>query len=261
LLCRTAYAEEQADLAVSECLLAVEDAPQDARNQLWLGRAFGQKASHTNPVSAYKLAGRVREAFERAVQLDPNDIDSVSDLSEFYLSAPGVVGGDAQRATELANSLLSRAPARAHRLLGMLAHKNGDDARAEEEFRLAVAAGHTPEAWSDLALFYAQTHAYDRAKDTVEQALAADTRHGPVEVDAATILITVRRAPDLAERALRNYITSDAQTDEAPVPRARVLLGKLLAKRGDTIGARHEFTEAVALAPEYEQAQKALNSL
>jgi hypothetical protein len=35
----------------------------------------------------------------------------------------------------------------------------------------------------------------------------------------------------------------------------------LLAKRGDTIGARHEFTEAVALAPEYEQAQKALNSL
>ncbi len=94
-----------------------------------------------------------------------------------------------------------------------------------------------------------------------KEALAADSTHGPVEVDIASILTDAKRAPDLAVTALRAYLGSPNQTDAAPVPRVRVQLGGLLLKRGDKAGARYEFTTAAALAPNYEAAQKAVAGL
>jgi Flp pilus assembly protein TadD len=261
VLCRAALAEEQADVAIDECLRAVQAAPNDSSHQMWLGRALGFKASHTNPLAAFRLAGRVHAAFERAASLNPHDVDAVSDLCEYLIFAPSLLGGDPSRATSLAKGLLPVNAARGHRLLGMIASKSGDPTRAEAEFRLAIAAGNRPESWSDLALFLARLRDYDRAIPAVNQALALDTRHGPVEVDAASILTECHRAPENAERALRNYLASNAQTDEAPVPRVHVLLGQMLEKRGDPQGARREYSAALELAPHYETAQKALDSL
>src|SRR5271156_6809937 len=69
LLCRAAYAQEQADTAVDECKLAAVQAPSSSDDQMWLGRALGLKAAHANPISAISLARQVLAAFERAVQL------------------------------------------------------------------------------------------------------------------------------------------------------------------------------------------------
>ncbi len=262
LLCRTAYAEDQPDAAIGECLQATRLAPSDAKHQMWLGRAYGLKASDTlNFMAALKLASRVREAFERAVQLDPNDVEAVSELAEFYISAPSLAGGNTDRAGQLANGMMPRHPARAHRLLGLLARKNGDDQKAEAEFKAAIAAGNGPEAWIDLALFYEHKNQKDQVLACVQKALALDVQRGPVEVDAASILTTAKRSPEIAEAALRAYLASSAQTDEAPVPRVHVQLGKLLAKRGDTAGARNEYNAALQLAPHFEPAQKALDTL
>ena len=54
------------------------DAPPEelARNTLryyWLGRAYGEQAIHGNLMLRAKLAGRIRRAFERALELDPNN--------------------------------------------------------------------------------------------------------------------------------------------------------------------------------------------
>ncbi len=262
LLCRATLAQELADFAVDECLRAVAALPASSEAQRWLGHALGFKASHSNPVSAIALARRVHAAFERAVQLNPQDVLSVSDLGEFYLGAPGMVGGSPEKAASLANGLLPLAPAKAHRLLGLIAEKDRSDlTTAEIEYKLAVDAGNTPEASSDLALFYQRHKRYDDMLSAARQALAEDREHGPVEVDIASILTDAKRAPELAIAALRAYLGSPNQSDAAPVPRVRVQLGALLLKRGDKAGARYEFTTAAALAPSYEDAQKAAASL
>lgn len=262
LLCRVSFAQELPDPAVNECQRAVTLLPASSDAELWYGRALGLKASHANPVSAISLAKRVRVAFERAVQLDPGDVHAASDLGEFYIGAPGMVGGSADKATALANTLLAQSPAKGHRLLALIAEKDHSDlTTAETEYKLAIDAGHTPEAWSDLALFYQRHKRYDDVLTAARQALAADPGHGPVQVDIASILIDSKRAPDLAVSALRAYLGSTHQTDGAPVFAARVLLGKLLLKRGDKAGAKYEFTSAAALAPSYEPARKALASL
>ncbi len=262
LLCRANLAQDLGDPAVDECQRAVAALPASSEAQMWLGRALGYKASHANPVSALSIAKRVHAAFERAVQLNPRDYTAASDLGEFYIGAPGMVGGGADKATTLANAMLPNSPAKAHRLLALVAEKSHSDlATAESEYKAAIEAGHTPEAYSDLALFYQRQKRYDDALATVKQALAADPTHGPVEVDAASILTDSKRAPDLAIASLRAYLGSNDQTDAAPVFKVRLQLGKLLLKRGDKTGAKYEYATAAALAPNYEPAKKALSSV
>src|SRR5205823_5779823 len=114
LLCRVYYAQEMADNAIHECLLAVSDDPASSDNQVWLGRAYGLKASHANPLSALNLAIKVRVAFECSAQLDPGNVHALSDLGEFYVQAPALIGGGLDKAQTLAIRMQPHFPAQAH---------------------------------------------------------------------------------------------------------------------------------------------------
>jgi len=259
LLCRIDYAQEIADKAIHECELAVSNAPDSSDNQMWLGRAYGLKASHANPFAALKLAVKVRLAFERAVQLDPDNIRAMSDLGEYYVEAPSLIGGGLDKAQALASRMLPHFPSQAHRLLALIAEKRKQDSIAEAEFSNAVAAGKTPEAYIDLGHFYQRHNQPDKMVDALQSAIVADHYKGPALVDAASILTDAHSSPQLAENLLRIYLSSSAKTDDAPAFKVHVQLGELLAQRGDPVGAHREYATALALAPNYAPARKAVN--
>ncbi len=258
LLCRVDYAQNLTDPAVTECQAAANANPNDSATQLWLGRALGQKAAHASALSAFVIARHCREAFEKAVADDPSNPDAANDLAEFYIAAPGIVGGGKDKAAALATRIATSLPAASHRILALLAEKNGDLPKAEAEFKAAIAASKYPDPLIDLAHFY-QTHARpDDAAATIKLALAANRNHGPADVDAASILTDANRDPKLAEQALRDYLNSSAQTDAAPVFKAHLALARLLAKQGDPAAAKAENVAAFALAPQYAPARKAV---
>jgi tetratricopeptide (TPR) repeat protein len=258
LLCRIYYAQEMADHAIKECEIAVSYAPASSDNQMWLGRAYGFKASHANPISALNLAIKVRIAFERAVQLDPENVHAMNDLGEFYVAAPSLIGGGLDKAQALAARMQLHFPSQAHRLLALIAEKKKEDAIAEAEFTNAVAAGKTPEAYVDLGQFYERHHQPDKMLDALQSGIAADRRKGPALVDAASILADAHNSPELAETLLRAYLASSAKTDDAPAFKVHVQLGDLLAQRGDPAGAHSEYATALALASKYAPARKAM---
>src|SRR5512147_755440 len=78
------------DEAIREFGKAVELDPKNGVPQLWLGRAYGNKAAHASVFAAFGAARRTRQAFEAAAQLSPNDVDVRFDLLEFYAQAPGI---------------------------------------------------------------------------------------------------------------------------------------------------------------------------
>ena len=257
LLCRVFYAQEMADPAIHECELAVYNNPANSENHLWLGRAYGMKASHANPVAAFVLARKVRDEFERSVQLDPQAPRPASDLGEYYISAPPIVGGGADKAQALIARIEPRFPMYSHRLRAMLAEKNGDDATAEKEFKNATAVSNAPPAWIDLAAFYQRHARPDQAIAAIQSALASSPQDA-VLVDAASILSDAHRSPELAEHLLMDYLNSPAKTDEAPAFKVHLQLGQLLAHRGDASGAHSHFAAALALASSYPPALKAV---
>ncbi len=265
LLCRVFYAQNQADEAIHECELAVSSpaaSHQDAsNNQLWLGRAYGMKARHAGPLAGFGLARKVQSSFARAVELDPSNVAAVNDLGEYDVNAPFIVGGGTDKALALAQQIMPRFPGAAHLLLARIATADKDLPKAESEFKQEIAAERSPEAWINLAYFY-QTH--DRPDDAVaavKAGLAIDRTHGPVLVDAASILISAHRAPDLAERCLRDYLASRAKSDAAPAFKVHLQLSKLLAARGDDAGASREQEAAAALAPAFARSRQQVRGL
>ena len=259
LLCRVYYQEERWADAIHECEIAVQLMPLDSGYHLWLGRAYGEKASSIHSIKAYPLAKKVRGEFERAVQLDSGNVDALSDLGEFYTAAPGIVGGGKKKAQDVAQAIEQYEPAQAYQLEGRLAEKDKNYALAETEFKAAVEVSRDPaDAWMTLASFYSRRHRTDEVLQAVHAGIDADARaarpHGSALVDGAALLSRNNQEPQLAIQLLRLYLASPNKSADSPAFQVYVQLSRLLEQQGDEDGARQQIKAAAALAGEYHAA-------
>jgi tetratricopeptide (TPR) repeat protein len=226
---------------------------------LWLGRTYGEKADGSNFFSAAGLAKKVRNEFERAVQLDPNNVSARVDLAEFYLEAPGIVGGGQDKARAQADLVAKLNPAKAHWIRGRLAEKNKDLPTAEREYRAAIDTSHGgANAWLNLALFYRKTGRLDEMQDALKKAADAPMDQPEVLIDAASTLLRANRDLPFATQLVRRYLSSTT-VEQAPPFKAHYLLGTILEKQGDKEGAAKEYQTALLLAKDFGRAREALN--
>lgn len=261
LLCRVFYSEELPDEAVSECEAALASGlGNDSKAQDWMGRAYGRKADKAGPFGGLSLARKVKAAFELAVQLDPSNAAAVNDLSEYYVGAPSMVGGGLDKAQALADRVAAKLPESSHRMRAMAAEKDKDYGTAEREFKAVVGVAGHADAWTDLGDFYARRKQKDQAIVALHKAIEVDTAKDASLVDVASVLHTIKREPDTAERALRDYLASNAKSDAAPAFKAHYELGKVLSSEGNKAGAKSEYQAALALAANYAPARKAMEA-
>lgn len=259
LLCRAYFAVANWDRAISACERAVSLEPNSSEYHLWLGRTYGEKADASNFLTAAGLAKKVHNEFERAVQLDPNNVAARTDLAEFYLEAPGIVGGGQDKARAQAAAVAKLNPAKAHWIQGRIAEKNKDLSTAEREYRAAIDASHGgANAWLNLALFYRKAGRLDEMQDALKKAAAAPMDQPEVLVDAASTLLRANRDLPFATELVRRYLSSTT-VEQAPPFKAHYLLGTILEKQGDKEGAAREYQTALTLAKDFGRAREALN--
>src|SRR5712692_5838153 len=65
-----------------ERAVAADPANSDYRH--WLGKAFGRRAETSSPLTAPGLACKARQNFQKAVELDPKNLEAMNDLFEYY---------------------------------------------------------------------------------------------------------------------------------------------------------------------------------
>jgi tetratricopeptide (TPR) repeat protein len=258
LRCRIYFALERWDDATNECDQAVRLDGQSARDHLWLGRSLGEKAENSSFLSAFNLAKRARSEFAEAVNLDPHDGEALSDLGEFYTSAPGVVGGGTDKAQALMSKLKPVDQARAHILLGRIAESHKDYDTAEREFKQAAATSEHPAfAWMTLASFYRKHERWSEMEEAVEvgyRAAQHDRHAGVALFNGASVLSRGKRNLELATKMLEEYVANYPRTEEAPAFAAYTRLARLKAQLGDKKGAWQARTEALNLAHDYKPA-------
>ncbi len=261
LLGRSYFVLADWDQAVTDCEKAVALDPGNSRYHLWLGRALGEKAAHSNFLSAAILAKRVRSEFETAVQLSSNSVDARTDLAEFYLEAPGIVGGGRDKAEAEAQTLSRLDPAKAHWVIARIAEKQRDPAAAEKEYRAAVEASHGgANAWINLAFFYRRQERFDDMEDAISHATSAQMNAPEVLMEAAETLIETGRDFPFAVQLLERYL-GNSTVEQAPAFKAHYLLGSVLEKLGDKQRAAQEYRASLSLARDFSRAQEALDRL
>jgi tetratricopeptide (TPR) repeat protein len=258
LLCRAHFMLEEWDRAIAACDRAVLLEPQNSRYHLWLGRAYGEKADRAGFLSAAGMVKRVHGEFERAVELDPKSWEARTDLAEFYLEAPGMVGGGKDKARAQAQQLMSLKPAMAHYILGRIGEKNKDMPSAEREYRAAIDASEGgAHAWLNLALFYRHTNRFDEMERALETMESRPLDRPESLMDGGSILLRTGRNYPFGVRLVKKYLSLPA-VEEGPSFKAHYVLGELLEKQGDRKAAAEEYREALAMAHSYTRAQEAL---
>jgi len=257
LLCRAYFTLEEWDRGIPACERARDLDPASSLYQLWLGRTYGEKADHAGVLSAASLAKKVRTAFERAVELDPQNWGARADLAEFYLEAPGIVGGGQDKARAQAAAVAPLNPAMAHWIAARIAAKNHDVASTEREYRAAIAADRSlGRAWVDLAGFLLRNNRLDDMERLLHDFESVTVEQREALRDAATVLLRAGRDFPLAIRLLRRYLSSPVE--EGPAFKAHDLLGELLEKQGDRQAAAAEYRAALALVHSYARAREDL---
>ena len=262
LLCRAYFSTGEWDRGISACEKAVELQPNNSRYHMWLGRIYGEKADGVIFFKAASLAGKVRDQFEAAVRLDPNNVDARSDLGEFYLEAPGIVGGGRDKAEAQAKALAALDPAKAHYLYGRIAEKKKELETAEKEYRAAIEASHgSALTWFNLALFYRHQQRWDDMEAAINRAVSAQMDRPEILMESGEVLLRSGRNFPAAVQFLRRYLALNSKVEEAPAFKAHYLLGTALEKQGDKQAAAQEYRAALSLAKGFSRAQEALDRL
>ncbi len=258
LACRIHYALQQWDQAVSECEKSVQLDGQNSDYHMWLGRALGLKAQHASFFSAYGLGKRVLSEFQTAARLNPRNPDALTDLGDFYRSAPGIVGGGLDKAEQVAKQLDGVEPSRAHQLRAEIAESRSDYGTAEREFKEAVStSAHPALRWTVLANFYRKRKRYsdmEAAIHSAEGAAKKDPRATVALYDGASVLVDAKQDSGTAARLLEEYLASSTKTEEGPAFEAHVRLARMKKQLGDSAGAQQQINEALAQAHDYKPA-------
>jgi tetratricopeptide (TPR) repeat protein len=246
--------------AIREIEKAVELQPANPRYHLWLGRACGERASRAFFTSALSLARRVLKEFKIARDLAPKDPGIRFDLLEFYLQAPGIIGGGKDKAQTEAQSIANINPVKGStaRATIFCNDKKWDKAKAE----LTQATEDYPknaDVFKDLADFLLDRQDSEGALYYGEKALALDSQSKRTQLIVAVAKTKLGKDLDQAAATLRELAAGPLLDEDPSFEEANYWLGENYLARGDKAKARDAFKSALAFNPEYSQAKNALS--
>jgi tetratricopeptide (TPR) repeat protein len=208
---------------------AARQAPDNAMVQLWLGRAYGRRAETSLPFNAPRYASRARQHFEKSVALDPANAEALSDLMEYYLQAPGFLGGGLDKAEALLPKFRAIGPAVHESGLARVAEARKDVPAAERHLRRTVTLEPaSPGRLLDLAQFLARHGRFPEALPVLESAARLGPGQPRVLYVTAELYIGARHNLPVARQLLQRYLAAPAD----PNLPSRQEAEKLLARAG-----------------------------
>lgn len=191
--------------------------PANSTIQTWLGRALGRRAESAFPLQAPGFAQKARQAFVKAVELDPQSSEALNDLFTFYLQAPGIVGGGFEKASSLLSQLQKYDPVGYHLAESRIDQKNGNIDDAEKQMRSAIEQGPgNVDPLLALATFLATEGRYEESENLFAQARKIQPLSQRVLFEQAQSDIGTKRNLDRARELLKQYIASTALTPDDP---------------------------------------------
>jgi tetratricopeptide (TPR) repeat protein len=208
---------------VLEKALAME--PANAEYALWLGRAWGRRAETSTPFTAPMYASKARQNFERSVELNPTNLEAQSDLFEYYLEAPGFLGGGLDRAEATAARMTQISPAEGQWAEAKLSEKRKQSRSAEAHLRMAVElAPQQVGKIIELARFLTKQGRYQEADQSFERAEKVAPNSPQVVFARASVYIEAHYNLPIAQQLLKRYMSMDLQPDDPPKSEAAKLL-------------------------------------
>lgn len=225
---RLALQRNDAEHAVPYLEKAVALAPTDSRMQLRLGDAYGLTAQKAGLLSKMSWAGKCRTAYEKAVELDPKNIDARWSLMEYCRQAPSFVGGGIDKAIVQAQEI-----------------KKLDASRG----RIALGAIYTSDKKFDLAF------------GEFEEVLQKEPENYEALFQTGRLAAISGERLDQGLIVLRKCLTQTPPAGQAPYAAVHWRIGNILEKKDDKAGARTAYEAALKADPKFSPAIESLKKI
>lgn len=216
------------DEAIRRLERAVELDPENSEYHTELGGAYGDAAKDASALASLAFARKCAASLQRAVELDPDNLAARNGLITFYLAAPPIAGGGADKAYAQAEEIRKRDLVTGSAILGhlYLRERKNQEAFAVYEAVLAV----QPDNYQALYLL-------GRAASETGENLAR------------------------GEQALRRCLELPPGPGEQGRAAVQWRLGVIAEKRGDIPAARAAYTDSLRSHPGFQQAADSLARL
>lgn len=262
LLARARIQANKGAQAVSAAEQAVKLAPNSAQANLWLGNSYGVQIGTVGMMSKMSMAPKLRDAFETAVKYDPRLTEARSALIEYYLQAPSMVGGGADKAKAQAAAI-----ARYDRVAGLRAQtriamheKNWNQAIKTAEAALALKPNDTA-LRQQVIVLYQEAERWPEAYAAVKKWQAESPESNNAHYQMGRLAAESGQYLPEGEAALRNYLKMPRQAQDPQPKNAYYRLGQVLAHAGKKADAKAVFQAALKLDPKMKEAKDALAKL
>lgn len=252
----------QWDKAVGEMEQAVQLEPSNARVQLWLGRACGARAAHSFFISALGWAKKVVRAFETARRLSPEDIDVRFDLLQFYIEAPGMIGGGKEKADAEASAISKLSRKRGYAARAMIFEKNKQWDLAKKEYvQATIEYPEDLDLWNDLADFLLNRKDFEGAESNARRALKLDKDSKKAQLVWAASATRLHLDLDESENFLKKLARGPLGDDDPSFEEVYYWLGECYLAKGDKVKAQASLQTALGFNPDYDRARNTISDM
>jgi Flp pilus assembly protein TadD len=199
--------------------------PRSSEYELWLGRAYGKRAETGGWLAAPANASKARQHFEKAAALDAHNAEALNDLFDYYLNAPGMLGGGLEKAEAAARQIAATRPAEYHFELAQIAERRKQYPEAEDHLRRAMELAPSQVGRVlDLARYLAKRGQLAESDALFVQAGRLSPNDPRVAFARAKTYIDQRRNLGQAQKLLHQYLESSLTPDDPPKSVAEKLL-------------------------------------
>jgi len=231
------------DEAVDQLEKAVDLNPNNADYQFRYGAALGEKAQNAGMIKQAFLAPKIKNAFKRAVEINPQHIQAHIGLARYYLVAPSIMGGDeAEGWKQLDEAIkLDEFQGRAVKADFLLRAMKNDE--AEQEYKILVSSQPKEwKVWHRYGYFCMHLERYDDAVGHFRKYIELR----PDTADSYQSLAEALLKKGDTDQAMTN-LNKSLSLDKEYVP-AIISLGELYQAKGQKKEAKEAYQRALSIA-------------
>ena len=227
-----------------------------------LGQAYDIKAQRANICKKAGAAKIVKKEFYKAEELDSMMIAVRIGLMQYYLMAPGIMGGDKEKAKEQAAEIKKLNQAQGHFAFGLVYEQEKKLEDAEKEYLSAIEIN--PDVIQfhyNLARYYDATKQYNKAFEIYEKILQKNQSDLTAYYQIGKIASISGQNLIRGEDCLIKFIELRNKADDTSTSWAHYRLGKIYEKQNKKDKAKLEYKTALKINPDHKQAKTALKKL
>jgi len=258
---KAAHNAGKTDEAVNSFERAVALDPSSSLYHMWLGHGYTRQLSSASFLRKPFIAKRCGEAYNMAVKLDPASIDAADARLDFFLGAPGIVGGGVDKARAEAARLATLDAYRGAMAEARIAEHEQEWPKAEKLYRSLMADYPERTAAVDAFITMLQNaKRFDEAFKIVDDRLARRPDETASLYNLGRLAAVSGQHLARGEAALRRFLTLII-TEPARQSNAHYRLGMIKEKVGDATAAATEYQAAIDLYPRHGPAAEALKKI